>query len=340
MSATLSEADPPTTFFPSSLSHEADDEKPRSGQKRGRDSASDDDGGDENEPKRRAETVPKEVIFRIVVPPTQIGRVIGAGGGQIQRIREETRAAIKIADAVTPHEERVIIINSRVEDSVVSDAENALHYIASIILEGDDMSGGTKYGTGHLATKTIRVLIAGSQAGCLIGKSGQKIEQIRNSSGATITVMSQDQLPSCASAHKSDRLVQVSGDIPNVLEALKRIGDVLRDNPPKKVISIRPNDGFTAPISAPSHLTVPSADHVTSEMFVLEKLVGGLIGRGGHNISKIRSESGATIKVAGSKGSGQQRQIYFSGSSEQVALAQMLVERYICSQLLQSGSLC
>ncbi|KAK1262527.1 KH domain-containing protein [Acorus gramineus] len=205
--------------------------------------------------------------------------------------------------------------------------------------QGDDMPGGTKYGTGHLATNTIRILIAGSQAGCLIGKSGQKIEQIRNSSGATITVMSQDQLPSCASAHKSDRLVQVSGDIPNVLEALKRIGDVLRDNPPKKVISIRPNDGFTAPISAPSHLTVPSADHVTSEMFVLEKLVGGLIGRGGHNISKIRSESGATIKVAGSKGSGQQRQIYFSGSSEQVALAQMLVQRYICSQLVQSGSL-
>jgi poly(rC)-binding protein 2/3/4 len=42
----------------------------------------------------------QDVIFRIVVPSRQIGKVIGKEGCRIQRIREETRANIKIADAI------------------------------------------------------------------------------------------------------------------------------------------------------------------------------------------------------------------------------------------------
>lgn len=60
-----------------------------------------------------------------------------------------------------------------------------------------------------MAANTVRFLIAGSQAGGLIGMSGQNIETLRNSSGATITVLAQHQLPLCASAHESDRVVQV-----------------------------------------------------------------------------------------------------------------------------------
>lgn len=41
-----------------------------------------------------------------------------------------------------------------------------------------------------------------------------------------------------------------------------------------------------------------AADYVTSEMLILESMVGGLIGKSGSNISRIRSESGATIKVS------------------------------------------
>lgn len=64
-------------------------------------------------------------------------------------------------------------------------------------------------GAGHVPANAIKLLIAGSQAGGLIGTSGQNIEKLRNSSGATITVLAQNQLPLCASAHESDRVVQV-----------------------------------------------------------------------------------------------------------------------------------
>lgn len=64
-------------------------------------------------------------------------------------------------------------------------------------------------GAGSVAANTIRLLIAGSQAGGLIGISGQNIVNIRNSSGATVSVLAQNQLPPCSSAHESDCVVQV-----------------------------------------------------------------------------------------------------------------------------------
>ncbi|KAJ4959007.1 hypothetical protein NE237_026118 [Protea cynaroides] len=99
---------------------------------------------------------------------------------------------IKIADAIAPYEERVIIISSVDKDSKVSEAENALHLIASIILTDEDVNA------------------VASVAGSLIGMSGQNIEILRNESGTSIMILGQNQFPLCASAHDSDRMVQIS----------------------------------------------------------------------------------------------------------------------------------
>ncbi|KAL5571669.1 hypothetical protein UlMin_021266 [Ulmus minor] len=291
---------------------------------------------DESAPKRRAQA--QDVLFRIVVPSKQIGKVIGKEGCRIQKIREKTKATIKIADANTRHEERVIIISSKDSDNLVSDAENALQLIASLILMEDDRSTEeSKVGAGHVAANTIRLLIAGSQAGSLIGKSGSNIEKLRNSSGATITVLAQNQLPLCASAHESDRVVQLSGDVSAVLKALEEIGCQLRINPPRQVISVSPAYNFPSIRPQQPYVDPNSADYVTFEMVISESLVGGLIGRCGSNISRIRSESGATIKVYGGKGEQNQRQIQFGGTAQQVALAKQRVDEYIYSQLIEEA---
>lgn len=52
----------------------------------------------ESTPKRQAV---QNVVFRIVVPSKEIGKIIGKGGHRIQKVREDTKATIKIADAVT-----------------------------------------------------------------------------------------------------------------------------------------------------------------------------------------------------------------------------------------------
>lgn len=295
----------------------------------------------ESAPKRQAKA--QDVIFRIVVPSRQIGKVIGKGGHRIQKIREDTKATIKIADAIVRHEERVIIISSKDCENMVSDAENALQQIATLILKEDDGSAeAAKVGAvsaGHVAANTIRLLIAGSQAGGLIGMSGQNIEKLRTSSGASITILAPNQLPLCASAHESDRVVQISGDVPAVLKALAEVGYQLRENPPRQVISISPayNFNLLRPTLPQPFVDPTSADYVTFEMVVSETYIGGLIGRCGSNISRIRIESGATIKVYGGKGEQNVRHIQFSGSSQQVALAKQRVDECIYSQMIQQA---
>ncbi|XP_030966570.1 flowering locus K homology domain-like isoform X1 [Quercus robur] len=289
---------------------------------------------DESAAKRRVKLA-QDVLFRIVVPSRQIGKVIGKEGCRIQKIREDTKATIKIADAIARHEERVIIISSKDSDNKLTDAENALQQIATLILKEDESSTEAKVAAGHVAANTIRLLIAGTQAGCLIGISGQNIEKLRDSCGAIITILAQNQLPLCASAHESDRVVQISGDVPAVLKALEEIGSQLRENPPRQVISISPVYNITSIRPPQPYLDPTSADYVTFEMMISESLVGGLIGRSGTNISRIRNESGAMIKVYGGKGETKHRQIQFGGSAQQVALAKLRVDEYIYSQLIQ-----
>ncbi|KAK3002356.1 hypothetical protein RJ639_021259 [Escallonia herrerae] len=287
-------------------------------------------------PKRRVVSA-QDVLFRIMVPSRQIGKVIGKNGTRIQKIRENSKATIKIADAMARHEERVIIISSKDSENMFTDAENALHEIASLILQEDNViPEALRVGTGHVAANAIKLLIAGTQAGGLIGVSGQNIEKLRNSSGATVTVLAQHQLPLCASAHESDRVVQISGDIPAVLRGLVEMGCQLRENPPKQVISISPyNVGFYRP---PQQYVDPtSAEYVNLAMMIPETMMGGLIGRCGSNISRIRSESGATIKVYGGKGEQKQRQLHLGGSAQQVALAKQRVDEYIYSQMIQQA---
>lgn len=84
----------------------------------------------------------------------------------------------------------------------------------------DESSTEAKVAAGHVAANTIRLLIAGTQAGCLIGISGQNIEKLRDSCGAIITILAQNQLPLCASAHESDRVVQVSFSMLSMLKLI------------------------------------------------------------------------------------------------------------------------
>ncbi|XP_021770796.1 flowering locus K homology domain-like [Chenopodium quinoa] len=301
-------------------------------------------------PSTKRQALGNDILFRVVVPSGQIGKVIGKGGHRVQKIRDDTKATIKIADPIARYEERVIIVSSRENEAGgISDAEKALLQIASLILADDGSSApalsiaaatdpyaaAAGISGGHATTNSVKLLIAGSQAGGLIGVSGQNIEKLRNSSGATIAVLAPNQLPLCASAHESDRLVQISGEVSAVMKAVEEIGVELRQNPPKQVISISPTYNLSIARAAQNYMDPNAAEYVTLDMVISETMVGGLIGRAGSNISRIRTESGAMIKVFGGKGEQKHRQLQLIGSAQQVALAKQRVDEYIYSQLTQ-----
>lgn len=290
-------------------------------------------GADEEKSKRLATT--QEVLFRLLVSANRVGKLIGKQGTHIKQLRDETGARIRIADAQSPVEDRVVVISSKDEsDQLKCAAEHALIRAATLIIEPETREKGVLASIGpqhNVGPNLTRLLIAGSQAGCIIGKAGSTIQEIRETSGATVRILPKEQLPPCSSASESDRLMQMTGEIPQVQRALELIATKLRKNPPGESSSttlpmIQQYDG------AGNVVTLPIIPKVTAEMTVPSSLIGGIIGRGGANITQIRQLSGATIKVRGQKDGASHRVIYFEGSSEQVSVAQSLVEALLTQQ--------
>lgn len=56
-------------------------------------------------------------------------------------------------------------------------------------------------------TVTAKLLVASNQIGCLLGKGGSIISEMRKSTGAHIRIMGKDQIPKCAS--EGEEVVQV-----------------------------------------------------------------------------------------------------------------------------------
>lgn len=54
---------------------------------------------------------------------------------------------------------------------------------------------------------SARVVVSSNQVGCLMGKGGVIIEEMRQATGASISIIKRDQVPKCAS--QDDEVVQV-----------------------------------------------------------------------------------------------------------------------------------
>ncbi|GBG73588.1 hypothetical protein CBR_g16930 [Chara braunii] len=185
---------------------------------------------------KKMATESSETVYRLLVSYKKIGSIIGKQGAIIKQIREETGARIKIADAVPNVDERVVIISAKDDQEVAwSPAQDALFRVHNRTMEPDDGPGAPVMVQPPPSTSInappTRLLIAGSQAGSLIGKGGDIIKQIRDKSGAVVRILGQEELPACALP--TDRVVQIAGEIPKVRTALEMIAKQLRENPPK-----------------------------------------------------------------------------------------------------------
>ncbi|MCO5559282.1 hypothetical protein L7F22_012878 [Adiantum nelumboides] len=243
-----------------------------------------------------------------------------------------------------------------------SAAEHMLIRVASLVVDEDDSSLAAPIGPQvqpQGASNLIRLVIGRSQAGCLIGKEGSIIKEIREKSGALVRVMPPEQMPFSSSISDSDRLVQISGELLQVLEALKLVAQKLRDNPPRETVTLKPTyhqqlmryaqaaypgqynpnnglpvvpGGLDFQAGAAPATSIALVPKVTSEMSIPSALMGGVIGRGGVNITHVRSLSGCAVKVHSQEDGKTERCITFEGTAEQVSAAQSLVHAFMNAQ--------
>lgn len=171
----------------------------------------------------------EEITFRLLCSNDKVGGIIGKAGTIIQGLQRDTGADIKIADSVPEEDERVVIISaSALPEGRLSPAQNALLRVYNrVVTSGPEKD---KFAT-------ARLLVPSNQIGCLLGKGGIIIAEMRKLTGSNIRIFGKDQLPKCAS--QNDEVVQVTGEQGSVQEALVQISTRLQNNLfPEKPVSV------------------------------------------------------------------------------------------------------
>ncbi|KAG6594458.1 KH domain-containing protein, partial [Cucurbita argyrosperma subsp. sororia] len=157
----------------------------------------------------------EELIVRVLCPFDNIGRVIGKGGGTIKSIRQASGSRVEVDDSKRDCDECLITITSI--ESLDDLKSMAVETVLLLQEKINDDEGGTVI---------MRLLVPSKVIGCIIGKSGSIINEIRKTTRADIRISKGDKIK-CASAN--DELVEVSGKVGSVRDALVQIVLRLRE---------------------------------------------------------------------------------------------------------------
>jgi poly(rC)-binding protein 3/4 len=145
----------------------------------------------------------KPVVYRVICPDTVIGSVIGKGGKVINKIRQETRARVKVMDPYPGSDKRVITVSSFGPDKDLSGvdelsagldplcpAQEALIKVHEAIVDALENARENEKKSG--GREEMSMLVPASQAAGLIGKGGSTIKRVRASTRALIKVSPKD----------------------------------------------------------------------------------------------------------------------------------------------------
>ncbi|KAL0332088.1 UNVERIFIED_CONTAM: KH domain-containing protein HEN4 [Sesamum calycinum] len=170
----------------------------------------------------RSDTSSKDFSLRLVCPTANIGGVIGKGGMIINQIRQDSGAVIKVDSSAAEGDDCVISISAKevFEDSFSPAIDAALRLQPRCSEKVERDSG--------LVSFTTRLLVPTSRIGCLIGKGGSIISEMRKVTKANIRILSKENLPKVAS--EDDEMVQISGDLDVAKDALIQVTSRLRAN--------------------------------------------------------------------------------------------------------------
>ncbi|XP_043709876.1 KH domain-containing protein HEN4-like isoform X2 [Telopea speciosissima] len=170
----------------------------------------------------------QEVLFRLLCSNDKIGGIIGKGGVIVRALQNETGASISCGASVAEADERIITVSAMESpDSRYSPAQNALLRVFTRLVEAG-MEKGLESVSSKEASVSARLLVPSNQAGCLLGKGGIIISEMRKVTGAGIRIIGGDQVPKCAS--ENDEVVQIIGEFGNVKDGLLLVSGRLRDN--------------------------------------------------------------------------------------------------------------
>jgi heterogeneous nuclear ribonucleoprotein K len=160
---------------------------------------------------------------RLLISSRVAGCVIGKGGSNIQKLRTDNNATVRVPDCPGP--ERVMTIEADDEDAIIAVLEQSLPLMAE---EAVKSRPGREPATGAGSSGLeVRLLVHQSVVGGVIGKSGSKIKEIREATGASIKVYQ-----TCA-PQSTERVVSIQGAPEKIVSAVNLVFQVLAENETK-----------------------------------------------------------------------------------------------------------
>merc|ERR1712110_61381 len=252
-------------------------------------------------------TVPRPPItFRLVVPASQCGSLIGKGGSKIKEIREVTGASVQVASEMLPNStERAVTISGGSEAVI-----QCIYHICVIMSESPP--------------KGVTVPYTPLKAVTVAGLSG--VGNLNNLPLPTIFPSSQAILPT-QTISQAQQLTKVGLPM-SVMSGMNPLSNGII-NPAALAL-------LTGQARNPSQ-------QQSHEMTVPNELIGCIIGKGGSKVAEIRQLSGAMIRISNCEDrdapANLDRTITITGNAESVALAQYLINMRISMETASMGGL-
>uniref|UniRef100_A0A5B7BJP2 K Homology domain-containing protein n=1 Tax=Davidia involucrata TaxID=16924 RepID=A0A5B7BJP2_DAVIN len=173
-------------------------------------------------------TQPQEVVFKLLCSNDRVGGVIGKGGTIVKALQNETGASISVGATVADCDERLITVTAMENpETRYSPAQNAVNLVFNRSVQAG-IEKGLDSGVNKGSPVSARLVVPSYQVGCLLGKGGAIISEMRKATGAGIRIIGGDQVPKCAS--ENEEVVQITGEFTNVQDALYNVTGRLRDN--------------------------------------------------------------------------------------------------------------
>ncbi|XP_068665369.1 RNA-binding KH domain-containing protein RCF3 [Aristolochia californica] len=213
------------------------------------------------------------ITYRILCPDVKVGAVIGKSGSIIKTFRQETGAWISVHPLIHGDEERIIeISDARGRDADgrsqhYSPAQDALLMIHERIIDceggfgvgfeggggGDDEDDYGPRGSGSAGRIATRLIVPRTIVGCLLGKGGKIIEQMRIETKTQIRILPRDRnMPQCVTM--TEEIVQVVGDGNAVKKAVAIISSRLKE------AMLRERGSFRGRLHSPERYFSPDDD--------------------------------------------------------------------------------
>ncbi|ERL88635.1 hypothetical protein D910_06020 [Dendroctonus ponderosae] len=239
--------------------------------------------GDMGSPLKRSKRAGDEEV-RLLIPSKVAGSIIGKGGHNITKLRSQYKASITVPDCPGP--ERLLTLSS--------DMDSLCNIVNDVIPNLEEASTQTKL----LKIKTImtiyngatagngndidmRMMVHQSQAGCIIGKGGSKIKEIREKIGTRIKIFSNP------APQSSDRVIQIIGEPAKCIDTLREVLTLIKQVSYSLIINSHKQKAL-------SKVLLTLTTHITSMSSTPMSMADGVV----NNKGAVGTEKVLTLEAA------------------------------------------